>query len=143
MLFIGIFIGFLPYNWNMKKLLDILRSKKTIDWIKAFSVAFVIVLLIRGLILEPFTIPSPSMEKTLLTGDFVLVNKLSYGPRLIRTPLSSPFVDKKWYSEAITFPYFRFFCSPDVEHNEILVFNYPMEEEFPVDHRTHSSITQW
>ncbi|MCD6069408.1 MAG: signal peptidase [Bacteroidetes bacterium] len=121
----------------MKKLLTILKSKKTIDWVKAFSVAFVIVLLVRGLIFEPFTIPSPSMEKTLLTGDFILVNKLSYGPRLIRTPLSMPFVDRKWYSEAISLPYYRFFGTPDVEHNDVLVFNYPMEEEFPVDHRTH------
>jgi signal peptidase I len=121
----------------MKKFLSILRSKKTIDWIKAFSVAFVIVLFVRGLVLEPFTIPSPSMEKTLLTGDFVLVNKLSYGPRLIQTPLSMPFVDRKWYSEGVTFPYFRFFGTPDVAHNDVLVFNYPMEEEFPVDHRTH------
>lgn len=77
------------------------------------------------------------MEKTLLTGDFILVNKLSYGPRLIRTPLSVPFIDRKWYSESLKFPYYRFFGSPDVERNDVLVFNYPVEDEYPVDHRTH------
>jgi signal peptidase I len=121
----------------MKKFLSILGNKKVVDWVKAFSVAFIIVLFIRGLVLEPFTIPSPSMEKTLLTGDFILVNKLSYGPRLIQTPLSMPFVDRKWYSESLTFPYYRFSGAPGVKHNDVLVFNYPMEEEYPVDHRTH------
>ena len=122
---------------NARKMLSGLKSKKWFDWLKAFSIAFIIVLSFRGFILEPFTIPTPSMEKTLLAGDFVLVNKLSYGPRLVRTPISIPFVDKKWYSELMTFPYFRFFGAPDVERNEVLVFNYPIESEFPVDHRTH------
>ncbi len=122
---------------QVKKMLSGINKKKVFDWLKAFSIAFVIVLTFRGFVLEPFTIPSPSMEKTLLAGDFILVNKLSYGPRLIRTPLSIPFVDKKWFSELFTFSYFRFFGVPDVERDDILVFNYPVEEEFPVDHRTH------
>ena len=114
-----------------------IKNKRWFDWLKAFLIAFIIVLSFRGFFLEPFTIPSPSMEKTLLAGDFVVVNKFSYGPRLVRTPLSIPFVDKKWYSELFTFPYYRFFGEPDVERNDVLVFNYPLETEFPVDHRTH------
>jgi signal peptidase I len=119
----------------MVKLIPDRKSIK--DWSKALTVALLFVLFLRGFFFEPFTIPSPSMEKSLLTGDFIIVNKLSYGPRLIRTPLSFPFVDKKWYADFLQFPYFRFFGAPGVERNEVIVFNYPVEDEYPVDHREH------
>ncbi len=77
------------------------------------------------------------MEQSLLTGDFMFINKLSYGPRLPRTILSIPFVNQKLYSTALSLPYLRLFGSPDVEVNDVLVFNYPMDDEFPVDHRTY------
>lgn len=113
-------------------------NKKTLfDWSKALITALLFVLFIRGFIFEPFTIPSPSMENSLLTGDFVLVNKLSYGPRLIRTPLCVPFMERRMFSTLIGFPYFRFFGAPDVERNDVLVFNYPLDDEVPVDQRTH------
>ena len=73
------------------------KRRTRIDWLKAFGIAFFLVLLVRSCVIEPFTIPSPSMEKTLMTGDFILVNKFSYGPRITMTPLSTPFVEKKWY----------------------------------------------
>jgi signal peptidase I len=77
------------------------------------------------------------MEKSLLTGDFMFINKLSYGPRLPKTILSIPFVNQKFYSTLISLPYLRLFGSPDVERNDIVVFNYPIEDEHPVDHRTY------
>lgn len=77
------------------------------------------------------------MEKSLLTGDFMFINKLSYGPRLPKTLLSIPFVNQKFYSTLISLPYMRLFGSPDVERNDVIVFNYPIEDEHPVDHRTY------
>lgn len=77
------------------------------------------------------------MEKSLLTGDFMLINKFSYGPRLPKTILSIPFVNQKWFSTFIQIPYVRLFGSPDIERNDVVVFNYPQEDEFPVDHRTY------
>lgn len=77
------------------------------------------------------------MEKSLLTGDYMLINKLSYGPRLLRTVLSVPFINQKYYSTLISLPYLRLFGSPDIERNDIVVFNYPREDEHPVDHRTY------
>lgn len=77
------------------------------------------------------------MEKSLLTGDFMLINKLSYGPRLPKTILSFPFVNQKWYTTLISLPYMRLFGTPDVEQNDVIVFNYPVEDEHPVDHRTY------
>lgn len=77
------------------------------------------------------------MEQSLLTGDFMLINKLSYGPRLPKTILSFPFVNQKWYSTLVSLPYMRLFGTPGVERNDVVVFNYPIEDEHPVDHRTY------
>ena len=77
------------------------------------------------------------MEQSLLTGDFMFINKLSYGPRLPRTILSIPFVNQRFYTGLLSLPYFRLFGAPDVERNDIVVFNYPQEDEYPVDHRTY------
>jgi signal peptidase I len=77
------------------------------------------------------------MEKTLLTGDYMFINKLSYGPRLLKTVFSIPFINQQYYSTVVSLPYMRLFGSPDVERNDIVVFNYPMEDEHPVDHRTY------
>lgn len=67
----------------------------------------------------------------------MFINKLSYGPRLPKTLLSIPFVNQKYYSTLISLPYMRLFGSPDIERNDIVVFNYPIEDEHPVDHRTY------
>jgi signal peptidase I len=85
------------------------------------------------------------MEKSLLTGDYVIVSKLSYGPRLPFTPLSFPFAHQRLpftehtnsYLDWITLPYWRMFSAPDVERNDIVVFNYPMEDDRPIDQRTY------
>jgi signal peptidase I len=77
------------------------------------------------------------MEKSLLTGDYMLINKLSYGPRLVKTILSVPFVNQKYYSSIISLPYIRLFGSPDVERNDVVVFSYPLDDEHPVDHRAY------
>jgi signal peptidase I len=118
-------------------ILTFFKNKKLMDWAKAFGIAFLLVIFIRGCVIEPFTIPSPSMEKTLLNGDFILVNKMAYGPRISMTPLSTPFVEKKWYSDFWQLPYFRIGGNPTIERNDVIVFNYPVEDEFPIDHRTH------
>lgn len=77
------------------------------------------------------------MEQSLLTGDFMFINKFSYGPRLPRTLLSVPFINQRFYTSLLSFPYLRLFGTPDVERNDIVVFNYPQEDEYPVDHRTY------
>jgi signal peptidase I len=113
------------------------EKKTIIDWSKALIMALLFVLFVRGFIMEIFTLPSPSMQGNLLQGDFIVVNKLSYGPRLIRTPLSLPFAEGKYFSTLIQFPYFRFFGTPDIERNDVLVFNFPLEDDYPVDQRQH------
>ena len=101
------------------------------EWVDAAIFAIVAATLIRTLIFEAYTIPSGSMEKTLLVRDFLFVSKLSYGPRIPNTPLSVPFVHNylpitkgKSYTTAISLPYTRWFASP-VKRNDVVVFNFP------------------
>lgn len=101
------------------------------EWVDAAIFAVVAATLIRTFIFEAYTIPSGSMEKTLLIKDFLFVSKFSYGPRIPNTPLSVPFVhnylpgsSRKSYSEAIHIPYTRWFASP-VKRGDAVVFNFP------------------
>ncbi len=101
------------------------------EWVDAAVFAVVAATLIRTFIFEAYTIPSGSMEKTLLIRDFLFVSKLSYGPRIPNTPLSVPFVHNylpvtngKSYSTLIQLPYMRWFASP-VKRGDAVVFNFP------------------
>jgi signal peptidase I len=101
------------------------------EWVDAAVFAIVAATLIRIFVFEAYTIPSGSMEKTLLVNDFLFVSKFSYGPRIPNTPLSIPFVhnyipgsSRKSYTELISLPYTRWFASP-VKRNDVVVFNFP------------------
>jgi signal peptidase I len=101
------------------------------EWIDAAVFAIVAATLIRTFVFEAYTIPTGSMEKTLLVNDFLFVSKLSYGPRLPNTPLAVPFVhhtlpvtNSKSYSELIHIPYTRWFATPP-KRNDVVVFNFP------------------
>lgn len=62
------------------------------EWLDAVAFAVVAATLIRWLIMEAYTIPTPSMENSMLVGDFLFVSKFHYGVRLPMVPLSIPFV---------------------------------------------------
>jgi signal peptidase I len=107
------------------------KKKSWREWVDAAIFAVVAATLIRTFIFEAYTIPSGSMEKTLLIRDFLFVSKLSYGPRIPNTPLSFPFVhnylpivNTKSYSELIKLPYVRWFPSSP-KRGDVVVFNFP------------------
>lgn len=101
------------------------------EWIDAGVFAIVAATLIRIFVFEAYTIPTGSMEKTLLVNDFLFVSKLSYGPRIPNTPLAIPFVhhtlpgvNSKSYTEVVKLPYTRWFAK-EVKRNDVVVFNFP------------------
>lgn len=109
------------------------KHKKTTtrEWLDAGIFAVVAATLIRTFVFEAYTIPTGSMEKTLLINDFLFVSKFKYGPRIPNTPLAVPFVhhtmpfgNMKSYTEIIKLPYIRWFASP-VNRNDVVVFNFP------------------
>ena len=73
------------------------------------------------------------MNNTLKEGDYIVVNKLAYGTRIPITPLSLPIGDT--YVDWIQTPYFRLPGFTSVAHNDIIVFNFPLDKELPIDHR--------
>jgi signal peptidase I len=107
-----------------------LRKTQSREWYDAIVFAIIAATIIRTFIIEAFTIPTSSMEKTLLVGDFLFVSKLSYGPKIPQTPLSVPFFHNSWwlgksYTDAVQLPYYRLPGMSNVKNNDIVVFNFP------------------
>ena len=114
------------------------------EWIDAAMFAIIAATLIRTFFIEAYQIPTSSMEKSLLRGDFLFVSKMNYGARVPMTPISFPFVHQtmpggkgKAYSEALKLPYYRLPGFQSIKNNDIVVFNYPGEDDFPVDKKTN------
>ena len=115
------------------------------EWWDAIVFAVVAATLIRWIFMEAFTIPTPSMEKSLLVGDYLFVSKISYGSRTPKTPLQIPLTHGKiWgteipsYLDFIQLPQYRFPGLSDVERNDVVVFNWPAEgPDIPLDLKTH------
>ena len=113
-----------------------------IQWIKAMLYALITVVVIKTFFFWVYLVPSTSMEKTLLPGDLIFVNKMSYGIRMPITPLTFPlshnkmpfYNEVKSFSDFIQFPYLRLF-EDSIKRNDVIVFNYPLEKNVPVDHR--------
>jgi len=103
------------------------------EWVDAIIFAVIAASIIRIFLIEAYTIPTSSMEKTLLVGDYLFVSKISYGPKVPNTPLSFPFVHHtlpltettKSYLEWIRLPYYRFPGLSKVHNMDVVVFNYP------------------
>jgi signal peptidase I len=108
------------------------KRSKFKEWGDSIVFALVAASIIRSYVFEPFQIPTGSMEKTLLVGDFLFVNKLAYGPKVPNTPLSFPlvhntipFLNIRSYSTIETCPYLRLPGFGHVNRNDVMVFNYP------------------
>lgn len=103
------------------------------NWVDPLVFAVVAASVIRTFFLEAFTIPTSSLEKSLLVGDFLFVSKFSYGAKVPQTPLAFPFAHHtmpfttgtKAYLEWIKLPYFRLPGLGKPKNNDIVVFNYP------------------
>ncbi|MGB0165656.1 MAG: signal peptidase I [Luteibaculum sp.] len=116
-----------PIDWKDRKK-GVLR-----EWGHAIVFAVIAASLIRGYAIEAYTIPTGSMEKSLLIGDYLFVSKLSYGPRIPETPLSIPFTHHsipgteglKSFSTWLKFPYLRLPGFGEVERFDPVVFNFP------------------
>lgn len=107
------------------------------EWADAFLFAGVAALIIRTFFLEAFMIPTSSMERTLMAGDFLFVSKYHYGVRMPMNPLSVPFIHNKIkikgvsipsYVDGVQLPYYRLPGIKKVERNDIVVFNYPFHD---------------
>jgi signal peptidase I len=95
--------------------------------------SFAIYLLMRTFVLQSYKVPSNSMNNTLKTGDYIFVNKLAYGARIPITPIAIPFTNIYW--SGFELPYFRTIGYTKIKHQDIVVFNLPIDIDLPIDQR--------
>ena len=124
-------------------------KSKLREWREAIVFAVVVATLIRWGTVEAFVIPTPSMENSLLVGEYLFVSKLHYGSRTPRTPLQIPLTHQKiWgteipsYLDWIELPSFRLPGISSVKREDVVVFNVPdvgMNDgiERPIDLKTY------
>lgn len=138
------------FRFRKKSAGDLPKVKKSTlrEWLDSMLFAVVAATLIRWLTVEAFAIPTPSMESSLMVGDFLFVSKLHYGSRTPSTLLQVPLTHQKlWgtdipsYSPAIQLPSFRLPGFSTVKNGDVVVFNYPprkpSEPDYPVDLKTY------
>ena len=127
--------------WKKKKD-DPNKKKKSVarEWLDAGLFAIVAATLIRTFFIEAYTIPSGSMEGTMLINDYLFVSKVSYGPRLPMTPVAIPLVHNtmpffggKSYTDAVQWNYHRLPGFGKVERNDVVVFNFPNNDTVMTD----------
>lgn len=121
---------FIPWGWWKKSNNKVLRQ--VMSWVDAIVFALVAVYFVNLYFFQNYVIPSSSLEKSLLVGDYLFVSKMSYGARKPQTPLSMPLTqhtmpitNSKSYIDAIQWDYERIDGFGNIELNDIVVFNYP------------------
>lgn len=122
------------YKFWKKKPIDPNKKKKskTREWADAIIFAVIAATIIRVFFIEAYTIPTGSMERSLMIGDFLFVSKVNYGARIPMTPVAFPFAHHtmpvtggKAYWEGVQWKYRRLPGLSDIKRNDVVVFNFP------------------
>lgn len=122
------------YKFWKKKATDPNKKKKskTREWADAIIFAVIAATIIRVFFIEAYTIPTGSMERSLMIGDFLFVSKVNYGARIPMTPVAFPFAHHtmpitggKAYYDGVQWKYRRLPGLSDIKRNDVVVFNFP------------------
>ncbi len=133
---LGLYIFYINYTQDVThiKERDLKPRTSTGEWVSSILFAVVAATIVHTYFMQPFTIPTSSLEKTLLVGDFLFVSKYHYGARTPMTPIAFPMVHDtipvvktKSYLPKPQIPYFRFPGFQDIERNDIVVFSWPID----------------
>ncbi|MGY5850995.1 signal peptidase I [Salegentibacter sp. F14] len=133
---LGFYIYYINYATDVNYIED--RSLKprtaTGEWVSSILFAVIAATIVHAYIMQPFTIPTSSLEKTLLVGDFLFVSKFHYGARIPQTAIAFPMVHDtipilgtKSYLNKPQIPYTRLPGFEEIERNDIVVFNWPVD----------------
>jgi len=130
----GLYIYYINYTQDVSYIQDRSLKPRTSggEWVSSILFAVVAATIVHTYVMQPFTIPTSSLEKTLLVGDFLFVSKFHYGARTPMTAVSFPMVHdtipvlkSKSYLKDIQIPYFRFPGFQKIKQNDIVVFSWP------------------
>ncbi|HBK84332.1 MAG TPA: signal peptidase I [Flavobacterium sp.] len=135
----GFYIFYINYTQQLTHIPNrsLAPTSKTADTISSLLFAIVVATIVHTYFIQPFTIPTSSLEKSLLVGDFLFVSKYNYGARTPLTPIAAPMVhdtipiiNVKSYLKFPQLPYFRFPGYEKIKNNDIVVFNWPTDTLF-------------
>ncbi|WP_299247870.1 signal peptidase I [uncultured Aquimarina sp.] len=133
---LGLYIYYVNYmlDVNYIESRDLKPKTATGEWISSILFAVVAATLVHTYFMQPYTIPTGSLERTLLVGDFLFVSKFHYGARTPMTSVSFPMVHDtiplvrtKSYNSDIQYPYFRLPGFQKIKRNDIVVFSWPVD----------------
>ena len=140
---LGLYLYYLNYMLNVEYVEDRSLQPKTAagDWISSILFAVVAATIVHTYFIQPFIIPTSSLEKTLLVGDFLFVSKFHYGARIPMTTVAAPMVHDtipvlkvKSYKDSPELPYMRLPGFQKIKQNDIVVFNWPVDTMLDMRH---------
>ncbi|MBF6609115.1 MAG: signal peptidase I [Flavobacterium sp.] len=132
----GFYVYYVNYTQELNYVPDrsIVPQSKSGDTISSILFAIIVATIVHTYIMQPFTIPTSSLEKSLLVGDFLFVSKFHYGARTPKTAVAFPMVHDtipilniKSYTDWPQLPSFRFPGLEEISRNDIVVFNWPAD----------------
>lgn len=135
----GFYIYYLNYTQTLTYIADRSSSPehKAADTISSLLFAVIVATIVHTYFIQPYTIPTSSLEKSLLVGDFLFVSKMNYGARVPMTTVAMPMVHdtipltkRKSYLTWPQLPYFRIPGFQTIERTDIVVFNWPADTVF-------------
>jgi signal peptidase I len=131
---LGFYIYYISYVSNKKKYITQISFSNFERSFGSIIYAIVIATIVHNYIIQPFVIPTGSLEKTLRVGDFLLVSKFHYGARIPSTVVSFPMVHdtipiikSRSYLKKPQLPYLRIPGFQEIKNNDIVVFNWPAD----------------
>ena len=131
---LGFYIYYINYVSNKKKYISQISFSNFERSFGSIIYAIVIATIVHNYIIQPFVIPTGSLEKTLRVGDFLLVSKFHYGARIPSTVVSFPMVHdtipiikSRSYLKKPQLPYLRIPGFQEIKNNDIVVFNWPAD----------------
>ncbi|HWS60590.1 MAG TPA: signal peptidase I [Flavobacterium sp.] len=133
---LGFYIYYINYTQQLNYISDrsLTPDNKTADTVSSLLFAIIVATFVHTYFIQPYTIPTSSLEKSLLIGDFLFVSKMNYGARVPMTTVGLPMVHdsipltkKKSYLSWPQLPYFRLPSFQEIKKNDIVVFNWPAD----------------
>ncbi|GLB52316.1 signal peptidase I [Neptunitalea chrysea] len=133
---LGCYIFYINYTQDVTYIEDRSLKPRTVagEWVSSIVFAVIAATFVHTYIMQPFVIPTSSLEKTLLVGDFLFVSKFHYGARVPMTAIAAPMVHDtipvagiRSYLKKPQYPYYRLPGLQDIKRNEIVVFNWPVD----------------
>ncbi len=133
---LGFYIYYINYKGDVKYVKDRSLKPRTAagEWISSIVFAIVAATLVHTYFMQPYTIPTSSLEKSLLIGDFLFVSKFHYGARVPMTTVAAPmvhdtlpFIKTRSYLKSPQLPYLRIPGIQKIKRNDIVVFSWPVD----------------